>query len=73
MAICWLFTKSWTGLSCFAVREEETAASSMGVSPVRAKLTAFVLGTLMARTFRDTIFALYAFYKRGFFFLPITR
>jgi branched-chain amino acid transport system permease protein len=48
MAICWFFTKSWTGLSCFAVREEETAASSMGVSPVRAKLTAFVLGTLMA-------------------------
>lgn len=48
MLVCWFFTKSWTGLSCFAIREEETAASSMGVSPVRAKLTAFVLGTLMA-------------------------
>ena len=48
LAVSWLFTKSWLGLSCFAIREEETAASSMGVSPVRAKLSAFVLGTLMA-------------------------
>lgn len=48
LAISWFFTKSWLGLSCFAIREEETAASSMGVSPVRAKLSAFVLGTLMA-------------------------
>ena len=48
LGICWFFTKSWLGLSCFAIREEETAASSMGVSPVRAKLSAFVLGTLMA-------------------------
>lgn len=58
--ISWLFTKSWTGLSCFAVREEETAASSMGVSPVRAKLTAFVLGTLMA----GLSGALYSHYMR---------
>ncbi len=48
LAISRFFTKSWLGLSCFAIREEETAASSMGVSPVRAKLSAFVLGTLMA-------------------------
>ena len=48
LAISLFFTKSWLGLSCFAIREEETAASSMGVSPVRAKLSAFVLGTLMA-------------------------
>ena len=41
LAISWFFTKSWLGLSCFAIREEETAASSMGVSPVRAKLSAF--------------------------------
>ena len=39
LAISWFFTKSWLGLSCFAIREEETAASSMGVSPVRAKLS----------------------------------
>lgn len=48
MIVCRLFTRSWTGLSCFAIREDETAASSMGVSPVRAKLTAFVLGTMAA-------------------------
>ncbi len=48
LGICWLFTKSWMGLSCFAIREEETAASSTGVSPVRAKLSAFMLGTMMA-------------------------
>ncbi|MCE5202589.1 MAG: branched-chain amino acid ABC transporter permease [Synergistaceae bacterium] len=60
MMTCWFFTKSWTGLSCFAVREEETAASSMGVSPVRAKLTAFVLGTIMA----GLSGALYAHYMR---------
>ncbi len=42
------FTKSWAGLACFALREEETAASSMGVSPVRFKLVAFVIGTAMA-------------------------
>jgi len=60
MAICWLFTRSWSGLSCFAIREEETAASSMGVSPVRAKLTAFVLGTMIA----GLSGALYAHYMK---------
>lgn len=48
LLICWLFTRSWSGLACFALREDETAASSMGVSPVRFKLTAFILGTAMA-------------------------
>jgi branched-chain amino acid transport system permease protein len=42
------FTKSWAGLACFALREEEIAASSMGVSPMRFKLLAFVMGTAMA-------------------------
>ena len=60
MLICWFFTHSWTGLSCFAVREEETAASSMGVSPVRAKLIAFVLGTMIA----GLAGVLYAHYMR---------
>lgn len=60
LTVCWFFTRSWSGLSCFAVREEETAASSMGVSPVRAKLTAFVLGTVMA----GLAGALYAHYMR---------
>lgn len=44
----WLFTRSWSGLACFALREDEAAASSMGVSPVRFKLAAFILGTAMA-------------------------
>ncbi|NLI96597.1 MAG: branched-chain amino acid ABC transporter permease [Synergistaceae bacterium] len=48
LLICWLFTRSWSGLACFALREDETAASSMGVSPVRFKLTAFILGTAIA-------------------------
>ncbi len=48
LAISWRFTRSWAGLACFALREEETAASSAGVSPVRFKLTAFVIGTAMA-------------------------
>ncbi len=42
------FTRAWAGLACFALREEETAASTMGVSPIRFKLLAFVIGTAMA-------------------------
>ena len=60
LAVCSFFTRSWCGLSCFAVREDETAAASMGVSPVRAKLTAFVLGTVIA----GLAGALYAHYMR---------
>lgn len=48
IAISWWFTKSWSGLACMALGEDETAASSMGISPVRFKLLAFVLGTSMA-------------------------
>jgi branched-chain amino acid transport system permease protein len=44
----WWFTRSWAGLACFALREEESAAASMGISPVRFKLLAFVIGTAMA-------------------------
>ncbi len=46
--ICWWFRRSWAGLACFALREEESAAASMGISPVRFKLLAFVIGTGMA-------------------------
>jgi len=48
LAVCWWFTRCWAGLACFALREEEAAASSMGISPVRFKLLAFVIGTGMA-------------------------
>ena len=58
--LSWAFTKTWAGLACFAVRDNEMAASSMGVSAVRTKLTAFVIGTLMA----GLAGALYAHYMR---------
>lgn len=48
MLVSWRLTRSWAGLACFAMREEETAASSMGISPVKFKLLAFVIGTGMA-------------------------
>jgi branched-chain amino acid transport system permease protein len=48
MAVCWLFTRVFAGLACFALREEESAATSMGISPMRFKLLAFMLGTMMA-------------------------
>jgi branched-chain amino acid transport system permease protein len=60
LAACWWFTRSWAGLACFALREEETAAASMGISPVRFKLLAFVIGTMMAGLGG----ALYAHYMR---------
>ena len=48
MAVCWFFTRVFAGLACFALREEESAATSMGISPVRFKLLAFMLGTVFA-------------------------
>ncbi|MBW2095796.1 MAG: branched-chain amino acid ABC transporter permease [Deltaproteobacteria bacterium] len=60
LLVSWWFTRSWGGLACFALREEEEAASSMGISPVRFKLLAFVLGTAMAGLGG----ALYAHYMR---------
>jgi branched-chain amino acid transport system permease protein len=47
-AACWWLTRCWAGLACFALREEEAAAASVGISPVRFKLLAFVIGTAMA-------------------------
>jgi branched-chain amino acid transport system permease protein len=60
MVICWWFTRSWSGVACFALREDESAAASMGISPVRFKLLAFVIGTMMAGLGG----ALYAHYMR---------
>ena len=48
LVVCWWFTQCWAGLACFALREEEAAAASMGISPVRFKLLAFVIGTGIA-------------------------
>lgn len=58
--ICRRFSRSWAGIGCFAIRENEEAAASMGVSPVRAKLLAFVIGTVFAGLGG----ALYAHYVR---------
>ena len=58
--ICWWFTRCWAGLASFAVREEESASSSMGISPMRFKLLAFVIGTAIAGLGG----ALYAHYMR---------
>ncbi len=72
LLICRRFSRTWAGLSCFAVRENEVAASSMGISPVRAKLSAFVLGTALA----GLAGALYAHYVRfisaGDFGFPVS-
>ncbi|MGE5257668.1 MAG: branched-chain amino acid ABC transporter permease [Hyphomicrobiales bacterium] len=48
LTVCWWLTRCWAGLACFALREEEAAAASLGISPVRFKLLAFVIGTGMA-------------------------
>lgn len=48
IVICWLFTRVFAGLACFALREEESAAASLGISPVKFKLLAFMLGTMFA-------------------------
>jgi len=48
MIINWWLTRAWAGLACFAMREEEAAAASVGISPVKFKLLAFVIGTGMA-------------------------
>jgi branched-chain amino acid transport system permease protein len=70
--VCSRFSRSWAGLSCFAIREDETAASSMGISPVRAKLSAFIVGTVLA----GLSGALYAHYVRfispGDFGFPVS-
>jgi branched-chain amino acid transport system permease protein len=58
--VSWWFTRCWGGLACFALREDEEAAASMGISPMRFKLLAFVLGTAMAGLGG----ALYAHYMR---------
>jgi branched-chain amino acid transport system permease protein len=52
LAVCiWFvhrFVRSWAGLATEAMKEDETAAGAMGISPVRFKLLAFTLGSAMA-------------------------
>ena len=72
LLVCWWLTKSWASLACYAIREEEAAASAMGISPVRFKLLSFVIGTAMA----GLAGALYAHYMQfisaGDFSFPVS-
>ncbi|HEY3277483.1 MAG TPA: branched-chain amino acid ABC transporter permease [Syntrophorhabdaceae bacterium] len=70
--ICWWFTRSWASLACYAIREEESAASAMGISPVRFKLLAFVIGTAMA-ALGGSLYAHYMqFISAGDFSFPVS-
>lgn len=72
LLICWWLTRSWASLACFAIREEESAASTMGISPVRFKLLAFVLGTSMAGL-AGSLYAHYMqFINAGDFSFPVS-
>lgn len=55
--------ESRLGRAWMAIREDELAASQMGIDPVRAKLTAFAMGA----TFSGFAGAFYAAYIRGIF------
>ncbi len=72
LLVCWWLTRSWASLACFAVREEESAASTMGISPVRFKLLAFVIGTCMA-ALAGSLYAHYMqFINAGDFSFPVS-
>jgi branched-chain amino acid transport system permease protein len=72
IGICWWLRKSWASLACYAIREEEAAASTMGISPVRFKLLAFVIGTAMAGL-AGSLYAHYMqFISAGDFSFPVS-
>ncbi len=72
LAACWWIRKSWAGLACSAIREEESAAATMGISPVRFKLLAFVIGTAMAGL-AGSLYAHYMqFISAGDFSFPVS-
>jgi branched-chain amino acid transport system permease protein len=70
--MCWWITRCWASLACFAIREDESAASTMGISPVRFKLLAFVIGTSMAGL-AGSLYAHYMqFISAGDFSFPVS-
>ncbi len=72
MLISWWLTRSWASLACYAIREDESAASTMGISPVRFKLFAFVIGTAMAGL-SGSLYAHYMqFISAGDFSFPVS-
>ena len=72
LAMSWWLKRCWASLACYAVREEEAAASTMGISPVRFKLLAFVIGTAMAGI-SGSLYAHYMqFISAGDFSFPVS-
>jgi branched-chain amino acid transport system permease protein len=72
LVVSWWLTRCWASLACYAIREEEAAASSMGISPVRFKLLAFVIGTAMAGL-GGSLYAHYMqFISAGDFSFPVS-
>jgi branched-chain amino acid transport system permease protein len=72
MLLSWWLTKSWASLACYAIREDESAASTLGISPVRFKLFAFVIGTAMAGL-SGSLYAHYMqFISAGDFSFPVS-
>jgi len=72
MLVSWWLTKSWASLACYAIREDESAASTLGISPVRFKLFAFVVGTAMAGL-SGSLYAHYMqFISAGDFSFPVS-
>jgi branched-chain amino acid transport system permease protein len=70
--LCWWLKRCWAILACFAVRDEESAASTMGISPVRFKLLAFVIGTSIA-ALAGSLYAHYMqFISAGDFSFPVS-
>jgi branched-chain amino acid transport system permease protein len=71
-AFCWWLKQSWGGLACAAIREEESAAKTIGISPVRFKLLAFVTGTSIAGL-AGSLYAHYMqFISAGDFSFPVS-
>lgn len=69
---CWWLSRCWASLACYAVRDEESAASTMGISHVRFKLLAFVIGTSMA-ALAGSLYAHYMqFINAGDFSFPVS-
>lgn len=72
IGFCYLLKKSWVSLACYAIREEEQAASTLGISPVRFKLLAFVMGTAIAGL-SGSLYAHYMqFISAGDFSFPVS-
>lgn len=63
LAVCWYLSKTWAGMALNAVRLDEDAAASVGVSVPRFKITAFVISGALA----GGAGSLYAHYLKSLF------